>query len=134
MDVRQHALHARHIKTNRKKRNSQKYMKKEIAEKILYKQVESEFHVVIMPRPRRWKHHPDYVKRTRRDASGDMVNEKGELILPRVKTDSGKTMTPSQQFKMSAFSKQGQMLRRLRKERQLGSEIGLDKKFEKDMQ
>lgn len=108
-------------------------MKKEIAEKILHKQIEAEFHVVIMPRPRRWKHHPDYVKRTRRDTTGDMVNEKGELILPRVKTDSGKTLTPSQQFKASAFSKQGQMLRRLRKERQLGSEIGLDKKFEEDL-
>jgi hypothetical protein len=105
-------------------------MQKKIAEKIKRKQIESEFNVEIIPRRPCRK---GWIRKTYRDSEGNPIGKDGHVILTQVKTDSGKTLTPAEQFQLSAFGPKGKMLRELRKQRQEGSEVGLDRKFEEDL-
>lgn len=108
-------------------------MKKRTQENLLQKQIESEFNVELIPRPlyeRRKRLHPDYVSRVRRDENGNHLDKNGDIVLTHVRTQNDKTLTPSEQYRMSEFSPHGRMLRQLRRERQEGSEVGLDKAFE----
>ena len=99
-------------------------MKKRILKNIQKAHAESEFNVILVPRQRK-----PYVRQIRRDENGNHIAADGHIILRNVKTDSGKTMSDREQFRLSEFSPHGRMLR----DRQSGSEIGLDKKFEEDL-
>lgn len=106
-------------------------MQKHILKKIQKAQAATLCNVEILPR-RRGKGKADYIKRVRRDADGNHCDKDGNIVLSHILTKE-KPLSPSAQFRLSPFSLQGQMLRAMRKERQAGSEIGLDKKFEKDL-
>lgn len=79
-------------------------MKKTILKKIQIAQAQAEFNVEIVPR-RRGKMHPDHIRRTHRDETGNHINAEGELVLSHILTDMGKTMTPSEQYRKSHLRK-----------------------------
>lgn len=108
---------------NRKFQN----MRKRIKARIEKAKIQSEFNIEIVAARKGYKWHREFIESIRRDEDGNHITKDGELILTHVKTDSGKTMTPSKQFQNSPFSPKGQMLRELRKQRLGGSEVGLDK-------
>jgi hypothetical protein len=91
-----------HVQTPKKTK-----MQKRIKEKILKKQIESEFNVEIVPR-HRGKQKEDFIKRTARDNEGNHLNLKGEIIISHVHTDMGKTLTPSEQYQRSRFGRRTQ--------------------------
>lgn len=100
-------------------------MKKRILKNIQKAQAEAEFGVELVRRQK-----PDFIRRVQRNEKGDRLDKDGNIVLTQIKTDSGKTMTPSEQFRLSPFSPHGRMLRALRKARLEGSEVGMDKNFE----
>lgn len=79
-------------------------MQKKIKQKILIKQIESEFNVEIIPR-RRGPKRADFVKRTLRDETGNHLDKDGNLILTHVRAEWNKTLTPSEQYRKSTLKK-----------------------------
>lgn len=105
--------------------------KRQIEKRAALKRIGDEFNVQILPR-QRGPGKADFIKRVDRDENGNHLNSKGEIVLSHIKTKD-KPLSPAEQYKLSAFSPHGRMLRQLRRERQDGSEVGLDKRFERDM-
>jgi hypothetical protein len=84
-------------------------MQKKIKDRIERKKIESEFQIDILPRRRKHKRpHPDYVHETLRDENGNHIAKDGHVILKDVRTDMGKTLTPSEQYQRSRFGRRTQ--------------------------
>ncbi len=75
-------------------------MRKKIRIKIQKAQAESICEMQILPRARVRK---DFIRRTLRDNMGNHLREDGDLVLSHVLTDSGETMTPSKQYRLSTL-------------------------------
>jgi hypothetical protein len=77
-------------------------MRQKIKQRIEKLKIESEFQIQIIPaRKRHRRPHPDYVKETLRDENGNHIASDGHIVLRDVRTDMGKTLTPSEQYRKS---------------------------------